>query len=87
MRGERGKESGKRRQSAKGVTSLKDTKALIIVAAGSGTIVRNIALPFAASSMVGVGQSVDVIPETGHVLVSGKQADGQHHIYRYNNQK
>ena len=38
----------------------------------SGTVVSKVDLPFSESVFVGVGQSVDVDPETGHVYVGGR---------------
>lgn len=51
----------------------------------TGNQVYNVPLPFEESSFVGVGQVVQVNPNTGDVFVCGKDAStgGKHHILRY----
>jgi len=50
-----------------------------------GSLLHSVRLPFAPNVLVGVGQTCDVIPATGEVLVSGKdRVRARHHILKVN---
>jgi len=56
---------------------------LIGISLKDGSIRHSVRLPFATSVLVGVGQTCNVIPKTGEVLVSGRdRIRARHHILK-----
>jgi len=54
---------------------------LISLSLQTGALVKSTRLPFAESELVGVGQTCNVMPESGHVLVTGRDRIlGKHFI-------
>eukprot|EP01129_Flabellula_baltica_P016409 TRINITY_DN8729_c0_g1_i1.p1 TRINITY_DN8729_c0_g1~~TRINITY_DN8729_c0_g1_i1.p1 ORF type:complete len:313 (+),score=51.61 TRINITY_DN8729_c0_g1_i1:14-952(+) len=65
-------------------TSTQD-ESLIGLSLKTGRVEVEVKLPFATEGFVGVGETVDVDPETGDVFVSGHDptTSGKHHFTRY----
>jgi hypothetical protein len=53
------------------------------ISIATGKLISNVRLPFAPTVLVGVGQTCNVIPQTGEVLVTGRdRIGGKHHILK-----
>jgi len=58
---------------------------LLALSIQTGALLNSVRLPFAESELVGVGQTCNVMPETGHVLVTGRDRIlGKHYILDVN---